>query len=36
MSHVEALGKMQEVRGWWRGDVYEAFMRSVAQVARAA
>jgi putative nucleotidyltransferase with HDIG domain len=36
MSHVEALGKMQEVRGWWRADVYEAFLRTVAKVSRAA
>ena len=33
MSHPEALGKMQEVRGWWRPDVYQAFMRTVAQVS---
>ncbi len=36
MSHVEALGKMQEVAGWWRPDVYQSFMRSVGQVSRAA
>jgi putative nucleotidyltransferase with HDIG domain len=36
MSHTEALGKMQEVQGWWRPDIYQAFMRSVATVARAA
>jgi putative nucleotidyltransferase with HDIG domain len=36
MSHPEALGKMQEVRGWWRPDVYQAFMRSMAKVSRAA
>ncbi|HMH55286.1 MAG TPA: HD domain-containing phosphohydrolase, partial [Gemmatimonadales bacterium] len=33
MSHPEALGKMQEVRGWWRPDVYQAFMRTVAQAS---
>jgi putative nucleotidyltransferase with HDIG domain len=36
MSHVEALSKMQEVRGWWRPDVYQAFMRSVGQLSKAA
>jgi putative nucleotidyltransferase with HDIG domain len=36
MSHPEALIKMQEVRGWWRPDVYQAFMRTVAKVSRAA
>ena len=33
MSHPEALGKMQEVRGWWRPDLYQAFMRTVAQAS---
>jgi putative nucleotidyltransferase with HDIG domain len=36
MSNTEALGKMQEVRGWWRADVYQAFMRTVGQVSQAA
>jgi putative nucleotidyltransferase with HDIG domain len=36
MSHSEAVAKMEEVRGWWRPDVYQGFMRTVAQVARAA
>lgn len=36
MSQVEALVKMQEVRGWWRPDVYQAFMRTIAKVSRAA
>jgi hypothetical protein len=30
------LSKMQEVRGWWRPDVYQAFMRSVGQLSKAA
>jgi putative nucleotidyltransferase with HDIG domain len=36
MSQAEALTKMQEVRGWWRADVYAAFMRTLAKVSRAA
>ncbi|MFL5404152.1 MAG: HD domain-containing phosphohydrolase, partial [Gemmatimonadales bacterium] len=35
LSQGEALRKMEEVRGWWRPDVYQAFMRSI-QVAKAA
>jgi putative nucleotidyltransferase with HDIG domain len=36
MSHSEALGKLQEVCGWWRPDVYQSFMRSVARASKAA
>jgi putative nucleotidyltransferase with HDIG domain len=36
LSHAQALAKMQEVRCWWRPDVYQAFMRSLARLARAA
>ena len=36
MSHREALLKMEESRGWWRPDVYQAFLRSVNRVAEAA
>ena len=36
MSHGEALCKMEESRGWWRPDVYQAFLRSVNRVSRAA
>jgi putative nucleotidyltransferase with HDIG domain len=36
LSHAEALAKMQEVKAWWRSDVYQAFMRSLARLSRAA
>lgn len=36
LSHGEALAKMQECRGWWRPDVYQAFMRRVTRRAEAA
>ncbi|HXE61275.1 MAG TPA: HD domain-containing phosphohydrolase [Gemmatimonadaceae bacterium] len=32
----EALRRMRESRGWWRPDVYNAFMRTVALGARSA
>jgi hypothetical protein len=28
--------KIQESRGWWRPEVYHAFMRSVAKISEAA
>jgi putative nucleotidyltransferase with HDIG domain len=36
LSPAEALVKMQECRGWWRPEVYQAFLRSVNRLARAA
>jgi putative nucleotidyltransferase with HDIG domain len=36
LSHAEALVKMEESRGWWRPDVYQAFLRSVNRVSEAA
>jgi putative nucleotidyltransferase with HDIG domain len=36
LSLGEALLKMEECRGWWRPDVYQAFLRSVNRVAEAA
>jgi len=33
LSYREALGRMQEVRHWWRPDVYETFLRAVAPSA---
>ena len=36
MSQAAALVAMQECRGWWRPDVYQAFMRSVTRVSEAA
>jgi putative nucleotidyltransferase with HDIG domain len=36
MSHPEALITMQECRHWWRPEVYQAFLRSVNRVSRAA
>jgi putative nucleotidyltransferase with HDIG domain len=36
LSHAEALVKIQEVRHWWRPDVYHAFVRSVRRLAQAA
>jgi putative nucleotidyltransferase with HDIG domain len=36
MSHSEALITMQECRHWWRPEVYQAFLRSVNRVSRAA
>jgi hypothetical protein len=28
--------KIEEVRSWWRPDVYQAFMRTLNRVAEAA
>jgi putative nucleotidyltransferase with HDIG domain len=36
LSTAEAIGKMQEVRGWWRPDVYQAFMRTMTRLSEAA
>ena len=36
MSHAEAVARMQETKHWWRGDVFEAFLRTVARFAEAA
>ena len=36
MSQAAALITMEECRGWWRPDVYQAFMRSVTRVSEAA
>jgi putative nucleotidyltransferase with HDIG domain len=36
MSPAEALAKMQEVRKWWRPDVYQAFLHTVNLVSKAA
>ena len=36
LSPAEALKKMAESRSWWRPEVYQAFIRSVAQVSEAA
>jgi putative nucleotidyltransferase with HDIG domain len=35
-AHAEALITMQECRHWWRPEVYQAFLRSVNRVSRAA
>jgi HD-GYP domain-containing protein (c-di-GMP phosphodiesterase class II) len=31
MSRAEALSRMAESKGWWRDDVYAAFLRAVRQ-----
>ncbi len=36
LSPREALLKMEECRGWWRPDVYQAFLRSLNRGAEAA
>ena len=36
MSPAEALANMKEHRSWWRPDVYNAFVRSVAGLSQAA
>jgi putative nucleotidyltransferase with HDIG domain len=36
LSHGEAMLKIQECRGWWRPDVFQAFMRALNRVAEAA
>lgn len=36
LSKGEALAKMEESRGWWRPDVYQAFLRTLNRVAEAA
>jgi putative nucleotidyltransferase with HDIG domain len=36
MSNAEALAVIENSRGWWRPDVYQAFLRSATQLASAA
>jgi putative nucleotidyltransferase with HDIG domain len=36
MSNAEALAVIEKSRGWWRPDVYQAFLRSATQLASAA
>jgi len=36
MSHDAALLKIQESRGWWRADVYQAFLWTVGRASAAA
>ncbi|HEV8176656.1 MAG TPA: HD domain-containing phosphohydrolase [Gemmatimonadales bacterium] len=36
MSQAEALIKIRESAGWWRPDVYQAFMRTMTRVSEAA
>jgi putative nucleotidyltransferase with HDIG domain len=36
LSQSEALAKMHECRGWWRADIYQAFVRSIGRMAAAA
>jgi putative nucleotidyltransferase with HDIG domain len=36
MSPAEALANMKEHRSWWRPDVYNAFVQSVAKLSEAA
>jgi putative nucleotidyltransferase with HDIG domain len=36
LSFGEALVKIEESRSWWRPDVYQAFMRAVNRLAKAA
>ena len=36
LSHPEALIKIRESSGWWRPDVYQAFMRTLNKVSEAA
>jgi HD-GYP domain-containing protein (c-di-GMP phosphodiesterase class II) len=36
LSLAEALVKIEESRSWWRPDVYQAFMRAVNRLAKAA
>jgi putative nucleotidyltransferase with HDIG domain len=36
LSTTEALVKIEESRSWWRPDVYQAFLRAVNRLAKAA
>jgi hypothetical protein len=36
MSQSEALIKIRESSGWWRPDVYQAFLRTLNKVSAAA
>jgi putative nucleotidyltransferase with HDIG domain len=36
LSSAEALVKIEESRNWWRPDVYQAFLRAVNRLAKAA
>jgi putative nucleotidyltransferase with HDIG domain len=36
LSPAEALAKIEESRSWWRPDVYQAFLRAVSRLAKAA
>jgi putative nucleotidyltransferase with HDIG domain len=36
MSHADAMATMRDCRRWWRGDVYQAFVRSIGKLADAA
>jgi putative nucleotidyltransferase with HDIG domain len=36
MSNAEALAVIEKSRGWWRADVYQAFLRSATRLASAA
>jgi HD-GYP domain-containing protein (c-di-GMP phosphodiesterase class II) len=36
LGHAAALLKIQESRGWWRPDVYQAFLRSIGRASAAA
>jgi putative nucleotidyltransferase with HDIG domain len=36
LSLAEALVKIEESRSWWRPDVYQAFLRAVNRLAKAA
>jgi putative two-component system response regulator len=36
LDPATALVKMQESRGWWRPDIYHAFLRSLGRISAAA
>lgn len=36
LSHAAALLKIEECRGWWRPDVFQAFLRSIGRASAAA
>jgi putative nucleotidyltransferase with HDIG domain len=36
LTSADALGRMQECRTWWRPDVFQAFLRSLGNLASAA
>jgi putative nucleotidyltransferase with HDIG domain len=36
LDHAEALARMSETAGWWREDVYQAFLRAVSAPLAAA